>query len=151
MTKEQKQIAWILAMLPVLAVVVLSGMKRKKVNVPVAAPQAHLTLVDAEVKVPAPVSAAADRNALETQKKRAEAPWGRDPFSSDTYKSGQANSELKLQGISCRKDKVGFAFINNEIVKKGDIIGGYEVGEVLKDKVLLKKGSQSFYLTFPEE
>jgi hypothetical protein len=151
MTKEQKQITLILGMLPVLAAVVLSSMKHKKVNVPVAAPQTHLTLVDSEVKVPAAIPAAADSNALETQKKHAEAPWGRDPFSSDIYKSGQANSELKLQGISYRKDNVGFAFINNEIVKKGDVIGGYEVGEVLKDKVLLKKGSQSFYLTFPEE
>jgi hypothetical protein len=151
MTKDQKQIALILAMLPILAIALLSGMKRKKVNVPVAASQDPLTLVDAGVKVSAPIPAAADRNTLETQKKRAEAPWGRDPFSSDTYKSGQANSELKLKGISCRKDKIGFAFINDEIVKKGDIIGGYEVGEVLKDKVLLKKGTQSFYLTFPEE
>jgi hypothetical protein len=151
MTKEQKQIALILVMLPILAVVVLSGMKRKKVNPSVAVSQVSLKLVDSEVKEAIAIPVAADSNALETQKKHAEAPWGRDPFSSDTYKSGQANSELKLQGISCRKDNVGFAFINNEIVKKGDIIGGYEVGEILKDKVLLKKGSQSFYLTFPEE
>jgi hypothetical protein len=150
MTKEQKEIAMILGMLPVLAVAVLSGMKHKKINTPVAAPQSSLTLANAGIKV-STAPAAADSNTLETQKRRAEAPWGRDPFSSDTYKSGQANSELKLQGISCRRDKVGFAFINNEIVKKGDIIGGYEVGEILKDKVLLRKGSQSFYLTFPEE
>jgi hypothetical protein len=150
MTREQKQIAVIVAMLPVLAFALLSGMKRKKVNTSAAASQVPLTLVDTEVKAPASAPAA-DNNALETQRKRAEAPWGRDPFSSDTYKSGQANSELKLQGLSYRKDNVGFAFINNEIVKKGDIISGYEVGEVLKNRVLLKKGSQSFYLTFPEE
>jgi hypothetical protein len=150
MTKEQKQIAVILAMLPVLAFLVFSGVSRKKPKGAGVGPQIPLTVVETGVKVSS-LLPAADSNALENQKKRAEAPWGRDPFSSGTYKSGQANSELKLQGISYRKDKVGFAFINNEIVKKGDSIGGYEVGEVLKDRVLLKKGTQSFYLTFPEE
>jgi hypothetical protein len=150
MTKEQKQIAGILVMLPVLALVVLSSMNRKKAKGPIAQFQEPLIGVDAEVKVSS-VLPAADSKTLETQKKRAEAPWGRDPFSSDTYKSGQASSELKLQGVSYRKDNIGFAFINNEIVKKGDTIGGYEVEEVLKDRVLLRKGSQSFYLTFPEE
>jgi hypothetical protein len=150
MTKEQKQLAAILAMLPVLAFFVLSGASRKKSKVAAVNSQPTLAVVDAGVKVSSflPV---ADSNTLENQKKRAEAPWGRDPFSSDTYKSGQASSELKLQGISTRKDNVGFAFINNEIVKIGDSIGGYEVAEISKDRVLLKKGTQSFYLTFPEE
>jgi hypothetical protein len=151
MTKEQKQLAAILAMLPILAFFVLSGVNRKKPKRAAAiSPQPSLTIVDAGVKVSS-ILPAADSNVLDNQKKRAEAPWGRDPFLSDTYKSGQASSELKLQGISTRQDKVGFAFINNEIVRKGDSIGGYEVGEILKDRVLLKKGSQSFYLTFPEE
>jgi hypothetical protein len=150
MTKEQKQIFGILAMLPVLALFVLSAMNHKKAKGSVAQPQGPLIVVDAGVKVSS-VLPAADSKMLETQKKRAEAPWGRDPFSSDIYKSGQASSELKLQGVSYRKDNVGFAFINNEIVKVGDTIGGYEVEEVLKDRVLLKKGAQSFYLTFPEE
>ncbi|MCX7926691.1 MAG: hypothetical protein N2606_00910 [Candidatus Omnitrophica bacterium] len=87
---------------------------------------------------------------LEEQRKNAQKPWGRDPFSADPYKAGQA-SALRLQGISMRKDKVGFAFVSNEIVKVGDIISGYEVVEILPDKVLLRKGSQSFYLTFPEQ
>ena len=138
MTKEQKQIAGILAMLPVLAFYVLSGVNHKKTKKAAQSPQPPLMVVDAVVKVSS-ILPVADSNALENQKKRAEAPWGRDPFLSDTYKSGQANSELKLQGISYRKDNVGFAFINNQIVKIGDSIGGYEVGEVLKNRVLLKK------------
>ncbi len=150
MTKDQKQIALILAMLPVLAFFVISGINSRKTKNIGGPPQPSPAVVDVGVKVSS-VLPAADGNTLETQKKRAEAPWGRDPFSSGIYKSGQADSELKLQGISYRKDNIGFAFINNEIVKKGDGIAGYEVEEVLKDRVLLKKGSQSFYLTFPEE
>ena len=45
----------------------------------------------------------------------------------------------------------GYALINNRIVKKGDKVGEYEVFEISKDRVLLKKGNQSFYLVFSEE
>ena len=150
MTKDQKQLVIIIIMLVVLAFIVMSNMKNKKAKSPNAQPDAASLVIDSGVKVTAKLPVV-DNNVLENQKKRSEAPWGRDPFSSDTYKSGQASSELKLQGISYRKDNVGFAFINNEIVKQGDAIAGYEVEEVLKDRVLLKKGSQSFYLTFPAE
>lgn len=151
MTKDQKNIVFILIMLPVLVILILTNLGRNKAKKPGLQPQpsASLTAVDPGVRI-SNVSAM-DKNILEAQKKRAESPWGRDPFSSDIYKSGQYSSELKLNGISYRKDNVGFAAINDEIVKKGDTINGYEVGEVLKDRVLLKKGSQSFYLTFPEE
>lgn len=150
MNKDQKQIAIIIVMLAVLGIIVMSNMKSKKAKSPNAQPDAASLVIDSGIKVMAKLPVV-DNNVLENQKKRSEAPWGRDPFSSDTYKSGQASSELKLQGISYRKDNVGFAFINNEIVKQGDAIAGYEVEEVLKDRVLLKKGSQSFYLTFPAE
>lgn len=150
MNKDQKQIVIIILMLVVLAVVVMGNMKRKKAKSPAAQPDAASVVIDSGVKVTAKLPVL-DSNVLENQKKRSEAPWGRDPFSSDTYKAGQVSAELKLQGISYRKDNVGFAFINNEIVKQGDAISGYEVEEVLKDRVLLKKGSQSFYLTFPAE
>lgn len=151
MTKEKRDIAIICVLLPVLAFSVWSGFNsrkkpKKNSSGPAEPPSAAIT---AGPGIPA--FPQVDTNALELQKKRAENPWGRDPFSSDIYKSGQLSSELKLQGISFRKDNVGFAFINNEIVKTGDSIKGYEIAEVLKDRVLLKRGSQSFYLTFPEE
>ncbi len=88
---------------------------------------------------------------LNLQKERSETAWGRDPFSPSKSGLEYQRSDLELKGISVGKDKAGFAFINNEIVKTGDKIGGYEVGEVEKDRVLLKKGGQSFYLTLPEE
>jgi hypothetical protein len=151
MTKDQRNIAIIVALLPILAFSVLSNLGRKKNKGAgqKTEPLAPIVAIDQGIKASNPQPA--DGGALESQKKHSENPWGRDPFSSDIYKSGQANPELKLQGISYRKDNVGFAFINNEIVKKGDSINGYEVQEVLKDKVLLKRGSQSFYLTFLEE
>ena len=108
MNKDQKQLVIIIIMLAVLAFIVMSNMKNKKAKSPNAQPDAASPVIDSGVKVTAKLPAA-DSNVLENQKKRSEAPWGRDPFSSDTYKSGQASSELKLQGISYRKDNVGFA------------------------------------------
>ena len=150
MTKEQKQIAVIVGLLPILALAVISGLGRKKTAVE------PLTQAVAPLQPDNPVlkenpQLPVEKSVKESQRKRAQGPWGRDPFTSDVYKSVRSESELKLQGISYREDKVGFAFINNEIVKKGDTVGGYEVAEILKDRVLLKKGSQSFYLAFPEE
>jgi len=89
---------------------------------------------------------------IRAQNERTKLNWGKDPFavSSDVDKEYQ-KIQLQLKGISFGKDKSGFAFINNEIVKKGDKIGDYEIAEVEKNRVLLKKGNQSFYLALPEE
>ena len=38
-----------------------------------------------------------------------------------------------------------------EKLKKGDMVGNYEVVEIEKGKVMLRKGGQSFYITLPEE
>ena len=151
MTAEQRNIWIILVLLPILALAIISSLGHKKAKTPRPQPDLLSPLPDISPVIRAPLSSGAGTNVLEIQKKRAENPWGRDPFSSDTYRSGQLNSELKLQGISYRQDKVGFAFINNEIVKQGEMINGYKVEEISKDKVLLKKESQNFYLTFPEE
>jgi hypothetical protein len=149
MTAEQRNIWIILALLPILAFTVISNIGGKKAKTIKPQPELLSSLpgIVPGIKVPAGI----ETNVLEIQKKRAENTWGRDPFSSDIYKSGQLNSELKLKGISFRQDKIGFAFINNEIVKQGEMINGYKVEQILKDKVLLKKENQSFYLTFPEE
>ena len=92
-----------------------------------------------------------DQQELNLQKEHTELAWGRDPFSPSKTGLEYQRSDLELKGISVGKDKAGFAFINNEIVKTGDKIGGYEVGEVEKNRVLLKKGGQSFYLPLPGE
>jgi len=150
MTKEQKQFIVIGVGVIILIVVVLSNLnkgKKEKLSPPAQnVTRAPLTTV----AISTPKSVLVDQKGLEAQKKRAELPWGRDPFWSDIEKGDQIE-ELKLQGISFGQDNVGFAFINNMIVKKGDKVGEYEVFEIFKDKVLIKKGNQSFYLVFPEE
>jgi len=93
-----------------------------------------------------------DQKIIDSQKKRALSDWGRDPFYSPEKKEVvYKENVLSLKGISIGKDKEGFAFINNQIVTVGDIIGGYKVVEIEQDKVLLKKGGEKFYLTLPEE
>ncbi len=92
-----------------------------------------------------------DDKKIKSQADRANMEWGRDPFSASLDREYQI-SELKLQGISVGKEgKKGYAFINEEIVSKGEKIGAYEVVDIQKDKVLLRKSGQSFYLTFPAE
>lgn len=84
------------------------------------------------------------------QLERVNLPWGRDPFTLSSEKIFQAG-QFELRGISFGKGQVGYAFINNEIVKEGDKIGNYEVVEIHKDRVLIKKDSQSFYITFGDK
>lgn len=88
---------------------------------------------------------------LSLQKEREKLNWGRDPFAAAKISKEFRAANLQLKGISFGKDKKGLAFINNEIVKKGDIMGDYEVLEVEKHKVLLRKAEQTFYLTLPQE
>ncbi len=93
----------------------------------------------------------ADSSTISLQKERENVPWGRDPFSASKISREYQRADLELKGISFGADKSGFAFINNEIVKSGDKVGDYEVVAIEKDKILLKRGAQSFYLALPKE
>ena len=149
MDRQKLSLIVIVIGIPIFIVVMAKNLKPKK-KVP-AAPAVQISETKTpEAKVIKAVPAQKDAKSLELQKVRAELAWGRDPFFSDPYKAGQA-SDLQLLGISYRVAGGGFANINNEIVRAGDLVKGFEVVEVLKDKVLLKKGDQSFYLTFPEQ
>lgn len=152
MTKEQKQLIFIGVGIIILIIVFLSNLKgeKKKKLAPPAQNVTSATPATMAVSTPKSVPVERKGKGLDAQKKRAELPWGRDPFLSDIEKGDQI-SELRLQGISFGGNKVGYAFINNIIVKKGDKVGEYEVFEIFKDRVLLRKGNQSFYLVFPEE
>ncbi|MFH1338953.1 MAG: hypothetical protein ABIH40_03835 [Candidatus Omnitrophota bacterium] len=151
MSKAVKEIVITAVMVIVLAVIVINNLKgagkTKK------ATRAGRPKQLAEV-TPSPAAVPADKKTLSLQRQRAEnLVWGRDPFvyvEAETDR-GYRTGAMELKGISLGKDKAGYAFINNEIVKAGDTVGGYDVLEIEKDKVLLKKGSQSFYLTLPEE
>jgi type II secretory pathway component PulC len=104
-----------------------------------------------EAVIPAvPVHARARDKTTALQLKRWEAAWGRDPFWSVSDSSGKLN-ELELKGISFSHDKKGYAFINDQIVSSGDTLGGYEISRIEKDRVMLTRGSQTFFLTFSED
>ena len=151
MSKEQKQLFIIATGVVLLIFVIISNMnaaKKKKAAIAPVPAQPAATVKEDKKKEPAFVPA--DSEKLQVQKKRSEAEWGRDPFVSEIEK-GEHIAELKLKGISFGKDKRGFVFINDQILKKGDKIGEYEVMDIFKDKVLIKKGNQTFYLAFTEQ
>jgi len=155
MSKEKLEIGVTLVGVAIFAVVVIGNFKPKSSGRKAADPAAGA----ASQQQPGPALKTgpdlqlvpAAQQELSLQKERSELVWGRDPFSPSKSGLEYQRSDLELKGISVGKDKAGFVFINNEIVKTGDKIGGYEVGEVEKDRVLLKKSGQSFYLTMPGE
>jgi type II secretory pathway component PulC len=84
------------------------------------------------------------------QSQRWDMPWGRDPFMAISDNVGKLN-EFQLKGISFSRNKKGYAFINDQIAAVGETIGEYEVAAIEKDRVMLKRGAQTFYLTFTEQ
>ncbi|MFH0790607.1 MAG: hypothetical protein V2A64_03150 [Candidatus Omnitrophota bacterium] len=152
MEKQQKQLMITAGLIVVLIAASINTFKKKA---PVKkSSAAKVSSLESNPKLPQSPSAKAvspvDEKASDPRVERAKLDWGRDPFKLSLDKEYQ-RSDLTLKGISFGKDKQGFAFINNDIVKKGDKVGDYDVLEVDKDKVLLKKGNQNFYLTLPEK
>ncbi len=93
----------------------------------------------------------ANADVIALQKQRANLVWGRDPFFFTQAKKVYTGQKLFLKGISLGKDGKGYVFVNDQILTVGDVVGGYKVMEIKKDRVLLKKGSDTFYLGLPEE
>jgi len=88
---------------------------------------------------------------LAAQKKRAELDWGIDPFYHPIKKDVSSSLKLVLKGVSIGKGRKNYAFINDEIVAEGEKISGYEVVRVERNRVLLRRGKEEFYLILPEE
>ncbi|MBU0503811.1 MAG: hypothetical protein ABH882_01030 [Candidatus Omnitrophota bacterium] len=150
MTKDVKQLIVMGVLVLVLIFAVLNSFKKKPVKNKSSAFKPPVeSAVDKKSLSPG-VGISMDNKGLILQKQRMDLDWGRDPFNTAVDKEFQL-ADLRLKGISFSRDKQGYAFINNEIVKKGDRVGNYEVVEVEKDKVLLRKAGQSFYLAFPQE
>lgn len=149
MEKQQKQLIMTGVLVVILIFSVMNSLKKKPGKKKVVVQQPP---VENNVKTPLVSNQVTteEDNLSKLQEERIRLAWGRDPFSASVAKDYQI-SEFRLQGISFGKNKTGFAFINDEIVKKDDRIGDYEVVEVEKDKVLLRKGNQTFYITFPVE
>lgn len=157
MNKEKIQLAVIAVGIVILIALSADSLKKKpakgraqKSAPATQSPVASPGKTDSQSAPPPPLSSA-DESDLALQKERMKLEWGRDPFSSLRTAKDYQRASLELKGISLGKNKNGFAFINSEIVKKGDTIGEYEVTEIQRDKVLLRKGQQSFYLVMPRE
>lgn len=154
MNKNVQQLVILGVLMIVLVFVTLSNIKKKPAKKTVAPKPAAAGVDKTVMNIPLPtstnVAATADERMIATQTERANMTWGRDPFNASMNKEFQL-TDLKLKGISFSKDRQGYAFINEEIVKSGNKVGDYEIVEVEKDKVLLRKSGQSFYLTFPKE
>ncbi|MFH1398056.1 MAG: hypothetical protein ABIH27_05870 [Candidatus Omnitrophota bacterium] len=150
MTKEVKQFIMVAVLVIVLIFVMLSSFKKKptKKKAPIVKSPAELA-VDIKALSPGP-GILLDNKEIALQKQRMDLDWGKDPFNMAIEKEFQL-ADLKLKGISYGEGKKGYAFINDEIVKPGDRVGDYEVVEVEKNKVLLQKAGQSFYLAFEQE
>ena len=92
----------------------------------------------------------ANAEEIKKQKDKEALEWKRDPF----FRSGKneltSNVNLQLKGVSLGKGR-GFTFINDQILTVGDSISGYKIAEIERNKVLLQKGLEHFYLVLPEE
>lgn len=70
----------------------------------------------------------------------------RDPFSAAVMQSEKVSVHgLSLSGIVWDKDKPS-AIINNNICAGGDIVNGYVIRGIKKDKVIFTDGNQEFEL-----
>lgn len=153
MEKQQLEITATVIGAVILAALLAGNFKKKppkKALLPAAPAAAGITAAPKSA-LPAALPRAADQHILSLQKERSQLAWGRDPFSSSKSAKEYQMADLQLKGISFGSDKKGLAFINNEIVKSGDKVGDYEIIEVQKDRVLLRRGGQSFYLALPQE
>jgi len=151
MNKQIKQLIILGGLIVVLAVVFLGNKKKPSKNLTLVSTATNKQISQPNKNIANAGEGSADSKRLALQKQRANAAWGRDPFSTLASKEYQ-RTDLILKGISFGADGRGFAFINTEIVKPGDKLGDYEIVSIEKDKVLVKKkDSQSFYLTLPKE
>ena len=127
----------------------MASSKKQPAKAPDAAGPLTVTVLT-EAAAPMPASAGINVKTAGLQSKRWELPWGRDPFMATSDSVGKL-SEFELKGISFSRNKKGYALINDQITAVGDSIGEYEVALIEKDRVMLKRGAQTFFLTFAEQ
>ena len=154
MDKKRTQLIITAVLVIVLAIVLINSFKPRRGRRPSAAPAGNSvtkTILPAPLKKEIKSVSLASPADIEEQKKRASTDWGIDPFYHKAKEELYQGSNLVLKGVSIGRDKKNYAFINNEIVTVGDTIVGYKVIEVQKNKILLNKGTESFYLILPQE
>ena len=96
---------------------------------------------------------------LNKQRERLNMEWGSDPFFAEEQEEeieedveeekASEISELSLKGISWVSDNA-VALINTQAVTEKELILGYEVIDIQKDKVILRKGDKKYELRLEE-
>lgn len=92
-----------------------------------------------------------DVNTAGLEKNESQYKWGNDPFLApkNMRQKGQEGA-LKINGMVLNgviyKSGGGVAIINNKIMKKGDVVAGKKLVEILKDRVILSDGDEKIEL-----
>jgi hypothetical protein len=68
-----------------------------------------------------------------------------------TFESDLLISDVALAGIISGVEGHNVAIINSAIVREGDQIGNFIVSEILLDRVILRKGEETFVLHLKKE
>jgi hypothetical protein len=88
--------------------------------------------------------ALSDLNVEWFEKRQRAQNWGRDPFVLPDASSSQtgmlSDGDLHLSAIIYRQGR-GVAIINDQILRKGDVVGGKQVAEIKQDHVVLQDAS----------
>jgi len=82
-------------------------------------------------------------------------PWGRDPF----YNGYNPNRPIEISAEEVNLHLLGIlyreinaqALINGQVVKKGDVVDGYEITEITKEYVTVKDGNKMIHLRVRRE
>jgi hypothetical protein len=159
MDKQKQQLVILGALFLVLVFfLVTTFMPKKKSPSPVSAentaggPVLNLPVpVVQEAPKPDTNAAKASAEELRSQQEKAEMDWAMDPFFHSVDKEVYQGSSLTLKGVSIGRGRRRYATINDQIVTIGDSLFGYRVEEIDKTRVLLKRGTESYYLVFPEQ
>ena len=168
MTKSTKELIFTLCLLPILFLVIWTNLKqRRATNRGTTEPAAATPEASGGEEVTGEdVESALDsvpEEDLNKQRKRLIMEWGRDPFfgvwgeegdedqKPEDYVDGETKepSELSLTAISWMPENP-IALIDKQLVSEGEFVLGYEVVEIQRDKVILRKGNKKHVLT-PEE
>ena len=167
MTKSTKELVITLCLLPVLALVVMNALRQGRgtsegtpeslAATPGESGEEEVTGEDVK-----PVLSSVPEEDLNKQRKRSTMEWGRDPFFGVWGQEGAEQgwvaysgvetkelSELSLTAISWMPENP-IVLINKQLVSEGEFVLGYEVVDIQKDKVILRKGNKEHVLT-PEE
>ena len=167
MTKTGKELIMTAVLLGVLALALMNSLNKVKeqnkkaetVEVSEMEEKNGKKEKEEAIKLTEKTVAKAGKEELNKQKERLNIEWGRDPFYAEEQKEENLReveeketteiSHFSLKGISWTSERP-IALINTQTVTEGESILGYEVIDIQKDKVILRKGDKKYELSIEE-